>query len=84
MATLALIPNLATSWRYLHQLQIRPQGGIGGLGSKFGYCVIAMEYNIGQLPLSASIELGCSSARLSSFKSQQGLRGTYGVWIPDP
>ena len=37
VAPLALVPNLATRWRHLHELKNWPQDGATGISSKFGH-----------------------------------------------
>ena len=63
MAQLALVVNLATRWRHLHQLQIWPPVIFG----------IATLPWIALLALSASFEFVSSSARVTSVKFQKGV-----------
>ena len=37
LATFAVVANLATRWRHLHQLKIWSPGGTNSISSKFGY-----------------------------------------------
>ena len=37
VAPLALVPNLATRWRHLHELKNWPQDGATGISFKFGH-----------------------------------------------
>ena len=65
MALLALIANLTTRWRYLHQMQILPPDG--------ATCIATLP-RIALLTSSVGIELISSSARVTSVKSAKGLR----------
>ena len=89
VAPLALVPNLATRWRHLHELKNWPPDGATGISSKFGHQMASlalvpklatrlphMHCHITfncPLALSVGIDLVSSTARVTSVKSTQGV-----------